>query len=122
MKSNRLKPLGVTVLVVAIATLAFISCSQGVPVEDAREMQEEIRSISSRVTQIEGALLDLKEEDIRTGDAETQIVIDDLISELRDVSVRMAEIEAKLDFPEPEQQTDAGLDPGMGGGAPGSNF
>ncbi len=46
---------------------------------------------------------------------EVQIAFDDLINELRDVTVRMAEIEAKLDFPEPEEMAPA--DDGMAGDA-----
>jgi sensor histidine kinase YesM len=110
------------ILIVLVASVALVSCSQGVPVEDAREMQQEIISISDRVSQIESSLLDLKDEEMDTGSAEMQMVIDEMIDELRTISTRMAEIEAKLDFPEPEQ-TEPGMDTGPSGGmAPAPGF
>ena len=103
-------------IIVLFAVIALASCSQGVPVEDARQMQEEIKSISNRVSSIESTLLGIKEDEVDVGSAEVQMVFDDLINELRDISVRMAEIEAKLDFPEPEDAAPT-MDGGMPGGA-----
>jgi hypothetical protein len=94
-----------------IAIIALVSCAQGIPVEDAREMQEEMVSISNRVQQIETTLLEFKESKVDTSDSELQREFDDLINELREVTTRMASIEAKLDFPEPEE-----MDPNMPSG------
>jgi len=118
MKQKRNKYLtGIGVMLV-LAMFALVSCSQGVPVEDAQQMQEEIKSITSRLSDIESSLLELKqEEDLSPLPSEVDSSLDDLIQELRDIAVRLAEIEAKLDFPEPEV-----IDPQLGGTQPAATF
>jgi len=118
MRQKRNKYLVGLVMMLALTLFALASCSQGVPVEDAQQMQEEIKSITTRLSNIESSLLELKQaEDLGAISLEVDTSLDNLIQELRDIAVRLAEIEAKLDFPEPEL-----IDPQLGGNQPAATF
>lgn len=90
-------------MILVLAMFVLTSCSQGVSIEDAQQMQDEIKSISTRLSGIETSMVELKQEEALSPlPSEVDSSFDNLIQELRDIAVRLAEIEAKLDFPEPE--------------------
>ncbi len=64
MMKNKIIKLMVTGLIVLFTVIALASCSQGVSVEEAQQMQEEVKAISNRMSQIESTLLELKEEEV----------------------------------------------------------
>lgn len=103
MKRKQTKLLTVVGMILVLAMFIFTSCSQGVSVEDAQQMQEEIKTIATRLSEIETGIVELsQEETLSPLPSEVGTSLDNLIQELRDISVRLAEIEAKLDFPDPE--------------------